>query len=78
MNGERRSGTLVLRGTSPNTGGEERHHGGDKSFIYRDWFGGADLDAIDSPYSFPAKTQGSEVMLLEFWLPPEPVDMAGP
>ena len=67
----------VFRRAAANAGRQHRHDSGDDFIIQASW--GANFDTADPLYSFPAKTHGcSAEMLLEFWLPPEPVDMAGP
>ena len=78
MDGKCSARAFILVGVSPDAGREEGHHGGENSFIHWNLSWGADLDTVNPLYSFPAKTQGSAEMLLEFWLPPELVDMAGP
>ena len=71
------SGPSVFRRAAAHAGRQHRHDGGDDLIIQASW--GANFDTVDPLYSFPAKIQGCSVeMLLEFWLPPEPVDMAGP
>ena len=67
----------VFRRAAANAGRQHRHDSRNDFIIQASW--GANFDTVDPLYSFPAKTQGcSAEMLLEFWLPPEPVDMGGP
>ena len=70
------AGSTVFVTSSRDAGSGQCKHSGQDSLPHGWFLEGADRDTIDPPYSFPARAQGSQLMLFELRLEPELVDMA--